>query len=391
MLRHSRYVPRGLALLLLVAPACKGEDPCLDCAPRPDLALADLGLPDAGRPDAGPPDAGRSDGGLADAGLPDAGRSDGGLPDAGLPDAAIPDAGLPDASGADAAVRDAASPDAGSVCPSYATGVTAGRTPDGILTEASGIAASRRNPGTLWTHNDSGAGPRIFALSSTGATQALYDLDGAGADDWEDIAVGPGPVAGKSYVYVGDIGDNSTARANIDLYRVAEPDVKTGSPTTAMRLSGVEHFKLRYPDGAHNAETLLVDPPTGDVYIVVKSGDGVSPVFRAAAPLSAAATITLQKVATLRFGTAPLTGNKTTTGGDISPGGDAIAIRSYDSAYLFRRASGTTVADALATPPCRLPLQLELQGEALGFAADSSGYYTVSEGNKAPIYFYARR
>lgn len=355
----TRPARRGLTLLLLVASACKGEDPCIDCPPRPDLAVVDLGLPDAG--------------------LPDAGR---------------PDAGLPDAGGGDAAIRDAASADAadaGAVCPSYATGVMAGRTPDAIITEASGIAASRRNPGTLWTHNDSGAGPRIFALSSTGATQALYDLDGAGADDWEDIAVGPGPVAGTSYVYVGDIGDNATARANIDLYRVAEPDVKTGSPTTPTRLAGVEHFKLRYPDGAHNAETLLVDPPTGDVYIVVKSGDGVSPVYRAAAPLSAAATITLQKVATLRFGTAPLTGNKTTTGGDISPGGDAIAIRSYDSAYLFRRPAGTTVADALATPPCRLPLQLELQGEALGFAADSSGYYSVSEGNKAPIYFYARR
>ncbi len=351
-----------LAFLLLSVSACKGEDPCLDC-PRPDAGLPDASLPDAG---------------LADASLADAG-----------PDAAAP--------------RDAASPpnsdagsDAGSgdVCPSFATGVALGRTPDS-LPETSGIVAGRRNPGTLWVHNDSGAGPRIFALAAAGAspgsTQASYDLDGASADDWEDIAIGPGPTAGQSYLYVGDIGDNGTSRGNIDVYRVAEPDVKTGSPTTPTRLTGVEHFKLRYPDGAHNAETLLVDPQSGDLYIVVKSGDGVSPVYRAAAPLSSAATMGLSKIATLRFGSAPLPGNKTTTGGDISPSGTAIAIRTYDSAYLFRRPAGRSVADALASAPCRLPLQLELQGEALGFASDDSGYYTVSEGSRQPIYFYARR
>lgn len=281
--------------------------------------------------------------------------------------------------------------DGGTACPSFAAGTSVGRTPAGSITEASGIVAGRRNPGTLWLHNDSGAGPRIHAVSRTGAAQAMYDLSGATATDWEDIAIGPGPTAGVSYLYIGDIGDNAMARAHVDVYRVAEPDVTGASPTTATPLSGVEHFTLVYPDRAHNAETLLVDPTTGDLYIVVKSGDGVSPVFRAAAPLSTAGSITLTQVAMLRFGTAPLSGGRTTTAGDISPGGDEIAIRTYDAAYLWRRAPGMTVAAALAGMPCRLPLSLELQGEALGFAADGSGYYTVSEGTTPPIYFYARR
>lgn len=282
-------------------------------------------------------------------------------------------------------------PDAGAVCPLFNRGMVLGRTPSPALPETSGLVESRRSPGTLWVHNDSGAGPRLYALSRTGTLQAVYDLLGAMAQDWEDLALGPGPSPGVSYLYVGDIGDNAAARDHVDVYRVAEPDIRGASPTTPVSLTAVEHFTLRYPDRAHNAETLLVDPTSGDVYIVVKSGDGVSPVFRAAAPLSAAAPIPLSAVATLRFGSAPLAGNRTTTGGDISPRGDEIAIRTYDSAYLWRRAPGATVAEALSGMPCPLPLSLEIQGEALGFAADSSGYYTVSEGAMQPIHFYARR
>ena len=281
--------------------------------------------------------------------------------------------------------------DGGTACPSFAKATSSGSVSGGALTEASGLVAGRRNPGTLWTHNDSGAGPRLYALSTKGATLASYDVAGATAQDWEDIAIGPGPAAGTSYLYVGDIGDNSTSRANVQVYRVAEPDVRGASPGAPISLSGVERLTLSYPDGAHNAETLLVDPRGGDVYIVAKSTDGVSPVFRATAPLSASTTNKLQRVAVLRFGTGALPGDRKATGGDISPRGDEIIVRTYDSAFLWRRAAGGTVADALAGSPCAVPLANEPQGEALGFAADGSGYYSLSEGSKQPLYFYARR
>lgn len=298
--------------------------------------------------------------------------------DAGLVDAGVPiDADAP---------ADAADPS----CPSFSDGEVVGMIPMTDLAEVSGIAASHRNPGVLWVHNDAGAGPRIHAIARTGAVVAVYDLGDAVATDWEDIAVGPGP-AGASAIYVGDIGDNSEARASIDVYRVAEPDVKTGSPTTPTTLSGVERFTLVYPDHAHNSETLLVDPRSGDVYVVVKKADGVSPVFRAAAPLAAGAMITLEQVSVLRFGVAQLPGNAATTGGSISPAGDEILIRTYDSAFLFRRAQGMSVAEALAAPPCPIPLEREAQGEAIGFALDGSGYYSASEGSSQPIYFYTRR
>lgn len=311
--------------------------------------------------------------------------------DLGVADGSVLTDAAADAAQADGAV-DARSPvDAASVCPSFETGVSVGKTPMGDIKEASGIVASRRSPGTLWVHNDSGAGAVLYALSATGAMQGIYSLDGASAQDWEDIAIGPGPSAGNPYLYVGDIGDNGTSRANIVVYRVPEPDAKTGSPTMTTKLSGVERFTLNYPDKPHNAETLMVDPVSGDLYIVVKSSDGDSPVFRAAAPLTAGATIKLEQVARLRFGMAPLLGAATTTGGDISPAGDEIAIRSYTAAYLWRRAPGQSIGDALTSAPCQIPLKLEIQGEALGFALDRKGYFTVSEGQAQPVYFYARK
>ena len=48
-------------------------------------------------------------------------------------------------------------------------------------------------------------------------------LTGATAIDWEDMALGAGPVAGQSYLYVGDIGDNAGSRGRTSS--------STGSPS----------------------------------------------------------------------------------------------------------------------------------------------------------------
>src|SRR5512134_250324 len=73
------------------------------------------------------------------------------------------------------------------------------------LPEASGVAASRRTPGVLWSHNDSGE-PGLVAVATDGTTRGRVYVAGASAGDWEDIEVGPCPQG--SCVYIGDIGDN---------------------------------------------------------------------------------------------------------------------------------------------------------------------------------------
>jgi hypothetical protein len=276
-------------------------------------------------------------------------------------------------------------------CPTYAQGVNGGTVKTGQLAEASGLVESRKTQNVLWIHNDSGDSARIFAVGKNGDDYGTYSFQGVSATDWEDIAIGPGPVGGESYIYIADMGDNAMVRSNIKIYRVVEPVVNTsGNPQNVM-LNGIESFTLEYADGPHNAETLLIDPKNGDVYIVTKAMDGKSQIFRAAAPLSNANTITMTEVGKLSFGVAPLLGTPLTTGGDISAQGDLIAIRTYTEAFVWRRANGMSIAEALAGEPCVIPIQGEPQGEALGFAVNGSGYFTISEGANQPIYFYAKQ
>jgi hypothetical protein len=169
----------------------------------------------------------------------------------------------------------------------------------------------------------------------------------------------------------------------VQVYRVAEPDPALAPPT----LDGVEQLVLQYPDGAHNAETLLSDPQTGDLFIVTKAASGASRVFRAPFPQPVGRTIELEPIAELGFGVGQLPGSTLTTGGDISPAGDVIAVRTYSGAFAWRRADGWTIAEAFATEPCPLPTMPEPQGEALAIGSD--GFFTLSEGTSQPIWFFA--
>ena len=199
----------------------------------------------------------------------------------------------PSASALRTAARPVALNAVAAACAGRLVSANAGTVAGGRLKEISGIDVGVVNPSRYWVHNDSGDSARIFALSPSGATRAVYTLSGAKAVDWEDIAVGGGPAAGVSYVYVADIGDNALSRAEIVVYRVREPKVGTRYGTFA--LSGVAALRLRYPDGAHNAEALVVDPRTGALVIIEKtSAGGDARVYSAPAGLRAGSLTTLR-------------------------------------------------------------------------------------------------
>ena len=140
-----------------------------------------------------------------------------------------------------------------------------GRVQDAALNELSGLVASRTRPGLLYSHEDSGAGPQVWALRADGSVAGGWTVPGAEALDWEDMATGPSPTGEGAVLYLGDIGDNAGARPFVDVYRVPEPAFGTGVTAPAERL------RLRYPDGPRDAETLLVDPRRGTLVIVAKA------------------------------------------------------------------------------------------------------------------------
>ena len=271
-------------------------------------------------------------------------------------------------------------------CPGFRAGVSVGTVSNPSLVEASGLAASRQNPGVLWVHNDSGKGAQLFAIGDDGRALATYRPTGIRNRDWESLAIGPGPAAGVDYLFIGDIGDNKARRRSITVYRIPEPVLSVGDE---IPLPGGVALEMVYPDGAHNAEVLLSDPRTGDLYIVTKSrADGVSGIYRYPFPHAAGSTVTLEHVASHTFPGKKF--ERAATGGDISADGSEVVVRTHTRAYLWAREPGSTVAAAFAAPPCGITLIAEPQGEALAFAADLSGFYTLSEGRSQPLYFFER-
>lgn len=257
------------------------------------------------------------------------------------------------------------------------------------IDEASGLVASRKNLGSLWTHNDSGGEPTVYLISDRGATQATCRLMGAKSRDWEDIAAGPGPVEGETYLYVGDIGDNNAQYAVKTVYRFVEPLLTDRVSDTLIRQ--VDALRFVYPDGPRDAETLLVDPFTRDLYVLSKRDQFVH-VYRAAFPQNTESIDTLELLDQLPSEQVGIL--EQLVSGDISPDGKEVLLKSYVQVFYWRRADEqTSLVDLLQTKPQELPYQPEPQGEAIGFATDGSGYYTLSEeqsGIKPRLYFYPR-
>ncbi len=256
------------------------------------------------------------------------------------------------------------------------------------LLEISGVAASRINPGVLYIHNDSGNSNQVFMTDASGADRGTLTITPVGNRDWEDIAVGPGPIDGKSYIYVGDIGDNDSKYSSVFVYRFPEPDLAGKTSPVVLDITTVDIIELKYPDGPHNAETLMIDPLTKDIYIAGKQSN-ISNICVAKYPQSLTSATVMTPVVQLNFNKA--------TGGDISPDGTEILIRSNELIWYWKLPAGTNISAGLKTPPQVAPYaNNEPQGEGVCFAADGSGYFTDTEirgypGKLSTMSFYKRK
>jgi hypothetical protein len=277
----------------------------------------------------------------------------------------------------------------GAICLEFGPPRQVGAIQERKLFELSGLAASRAHPGILYAHGDSGSKARLFAIDTEGTVRADYRLPGIERTDWEDIAVGPGPGGGPS-VFVGDIGDNGArkndrpARAEIQIVRFAEPALPDPGVEEKQIISEAAVLRFQYPDHAHDAETLMLDPLTGDLLIVTKDGSGRSSVFRAAGAAASAPgeVVILERVADLSLGS-PGTPSARATAGDISPTGDRVLLRTYGSILLWPRPPGRSLADVFATAPRHLIQPAQAKGEAIAFTADGRSWFAAGEADPA--------
>jgi hypothetical protein len=292
----------------------------------------------------------------------------------------------------------------------FDAGVISGKLDTKELKEASGLSASVNNPNLLWAHNDGGNEARIFLLDKQAHIKATIRFANINQRDWEDIAVGPGPEEGKNYIYVGDIGDNESKHNDKFIYRVEEPlvDWRTTVDTT---LKKIDCIKFQLPDGSRDAEALLVDPLTRDIYVFSKREVKVN-LYKLAYPQSTTeiiqAELVLPKLEFNQFEARSVSkmGEETLINGyhstfynqivscDISDDGLEILVKSYSSVYYWKRTKEESIIEVLQKTPILLPYFPEPQGEAIAFDVAGTGYYTVSEERgELPqrLFFYKRK
>ncbi|OIK26975.1 PD40 domain-containing protein [Streptomyces malaysiense] len=227
---------------------------------------------------------------------------------------------------------------------------------DPRITESSGLAASHLHPGIYWTHNDSGDGPYIYAVDgATGKTVARVTLRGVGTPrDVEAISIGP-----HDEIYVGDIGDNFDGRwPYVWIYRLPEPKVLKDQTVTATQ------YVVKYSDGPRNAESLLVHPKTGRVYIIDKKEDG-GHLFEGPATLSTSGANIFKPIAPIDLWATDAT---------FSPDGNHLAVRGYLGGIYYSWNDGHPKRTRMLDVP------LQGQGEGITYSADGTKLLYSSEG-----------
>jgi len=259
------------------------------------------------------------------------------------------------------------------------------------LTESSGIAASRKNPGYFWVTNDSDPqGPMLYLIDSLGKGKKEYLLSGATQRDWEDLAV-VGESDGSATVYVADIGDNFLNNPKYAIYWFKDLKITTNPYTV---LTDVNKLTFTLPDGFHDMETMLIDQKSKDIYLISKRENNKRLYKIPAAKVLNATNTIAEYVQDLSF-SVPFTNDLKIqqayyiTGGCVSPDNTEILIRNYIGIYYWKRKAGESIPEALLRTAKAVPYKLEPQGEGVTYAHNGSGYYTISESpDLSPTHLY---
>ncbi len=253
------------------------------------------------------------------------------------------------------------------------------------ISESSGIAASRLTDGVLWTHNDSGDRPRVFAVDLRGEHLATLYVGDAANRDWEDMA--SFELAGVSYLLLADIGDNAARRPHCTLYFVAEPAVDPTRRGVDLHRPAATTVTFTYPDGPQNCESAaVVVGEDGDalditVYLISKRGFFSHTVY--ALPITGlgharrVGPLTAEPIATVAM--------LQPTAMDISPDGRRAVVATYLNALEFVRREDETWADAFGRPGRSILLPPRRQGEAVCFGRDGQTLYLTSETAPTPL------
>ena len=258
-----------------------------------------------------------------------------------------------------------------------------------MIDESSGLTPSVRYPHCYWTHNDNGPYPGLFLVDAAGRLKGKVELPSISFRDWEDLA--SFSLQGKNYLLLADVGDNLARYRSGRLYLFPEPEFDTDlseKKRPVIQLdSDISKIEFTYPDGPRDCEAVLVDAEKRKVFLVSKTIDKgeeqePSKIYSVPLVLSTNSRPVVAEEVTSPF-QKPLI-----TGAQISPDQRLAAIRSYSTAWIFRRTEGESWENVFrrGQPEKRVVLPLQRQGEAICFTPNSRSLLITSEGVEQRIW-----
>ncbi|MCB1278525.1 hypothetical protein [Prosthecobacter sp.] len=261
---------------------------------------------------------------------------------------------------------------------------------DKRINESSGLALGSRDRSIFWTMNDSGGEPCVFAIDRSGKTRAKVRVRDAANFDWEGLAMGKDE-KGAPALFIGDIGDNLLLRPSVQVYQIPEPEINVPGKTVAeTETAAPQLWRANYPDGRHNAESLLVHPRTNRLYILTKSEEGKSALYAFPQPLKPKESMVLEKIVDIQFPELIRAGkrphdNCMASGASFAPDGSRMVVCTYSSLYEWILPEGKPLAVALKQPPVRIEPELLRQVEGVCYDADNITLWLTSEHLPTPL------
>jgi hypothetical protein len=221
----------------------------------------------------------------------------------------------------------------GSGCGRGAVAVSRTAQLDAVVAESSGLAVSRRWPGVWWTHNDSGDTARVFAVAPSGALLREVPVIGAGAVDWEAVALDE-----QGGLWIGDVGNNDSDRRDLMIYRIDEPDPGGVAPAVVTRTIAIRFpDQTAFPDAARpdfDGEALFADATR--LFLLTKHRSDLRTTLYEV-PLDAGDDVVLEHRGEHLLGGDPDRFGGMATSADLHPSGRYLALLTYHALFVFER------------------------------------------------------
>jgi hypothetical protein len=259
------------------------------------------------------------------------------------------------------------------------------------ITESSGLANSPCQPEVLWTHNDSGGGPFIFAINKKGEHLATLHVLKAQNRDWEDLAIRE-EAPGECYIYVGDIGNNRKTNQIFTIYKIKEPkisEIAVSNNKSNVSATVVQSIRFKYPYSSKDAEALIVHPQSGDLYLLTKNLAEFSEIYKLRAQdIKKDAINTLQLIGRIELPSIP---GGLITGASVSLDGRKVVMCDYLGIYEIKLPEASDYFDDIwLQKPQSVDSLPRAQGEAVAYSVDGNSIFATSEQRNSPLIMITR-